>query len=361
LKVGECSFRELIEDLGISERAGRSMLKKLLKMHEDSDGRLFAEDFNPEDANPTLKIKGQVKDYWVRVKETSLMIVDRIFGSYEHPLMLDNDSWLTVFDLNAVNVMLIHMLREKVIDGRLLIIGIAKDTSASDYIRAVIPYARREGLIPEDEKPPNLRHDRAFLTILSSVNSHLFNAPWRTISYDTCFTTLVEGDEKAPLRAARQLISMERQFVKAYFQLREFKSDLGVRSPTFLYDRFYIPSVDDKFHAEITAIEGGKKVKISPYWEGEGENPLDTFILHILSKCDNPEVMEAMGHNQLLYLADKAVKNEVKMIRGLLRGIADLELGGLSRRQKIFTIARRFRDIRREVEGARERAVMEEK
>ena len=68
-----------------------------------------------------------------------------------------------------------------------------------------------------------------------------------------------------------------------------------------------------------------------------------------------------MGHNQLLYLADKAVKNEVKMIRGLLRGVADLELGGLSRRQKIFTIARRFRDIRREVEGARERAVMEEK
>jgi len=361
LKVGECSFKELIEDLGISERAGRSMLKNLLKMHRDSGGRLFAEDFNPEDENPTLKIDGQVKNYWVRVKETSLLIVNRIFGSYEHPLMLSDDSWLTVFDLNAVNVMLIQMLREKVIDGKLLVVGIAKDTSASDYVRAVIPYARHDGLIPKDEKPPNLRHDRAFLTILSSVNSHLFDAPWRTISYDACFTTLVEGGDETPLRAARQRIVMERQFVKAYFQLREFKSDLGVRSPTFLYDRFYIPNVDDKFHAEIMAVEGRKKIKISPYWEGEGENPLDTFILRLLSRCDNPEVMEAMGHNQLLYLADKAVKNEVKMMRGLLRGVADLELGGLSRRQKIFTIARRFRDIRREVEGARERAVMEEK
>jgi len=34
-------------------------------------------------------------------------------------------------------------------------------------------------------------------------------------------------------------------------------------------------------------------------------------------------------------------------------------LGTLSRRQKIFTITRRFRDIRKETEGAREKAVSE--
>ncbi|MBS7615210.1 hypothetical protein KEJ18_05720 [Candidatus Bathyarchaeota archaeon] len=156
------------------------------------------------------------------------------------------------------------------------------------------------------------------------------------------------------------LFSMERQFVKGYFQLRQFKSDSAVRSPTFLYDRFHIPEVDNGFDSEITVLERGRKTVIRPYWEGKDENPLDTFILCLLSKCDNPEIMEAIGHNQLLYLADKAVKNEVKMMKGLLRGVADLELGTLSRKQKIFTIARRFRDIRRETEGAREKAVSEE-
>ena len=360
LQSGEVSFKELLNDLDVSERAGRSVLRRLLRLHEASGKKLFQEEVNPEDEDPKLKLNEDVKHYWLRVKEASLSIVEKVFNSPGHPLMAGGDSWLTVLDLNAINVMLIHILREKAIDRRVLVVGIAKDTSASDYIRAVIPYAKHEGIIPKEEKLPSLRHDRAFLTILSSANPALFKTPWRTISYDACFTTLVEGDEEVPLKAAREVVSMERQFVKAYFQLREFESDAEVRSPTFLYDRFHLPEVDDAFSAEITVLERGRKAVIHPYWEGKFENPLDTLILCLLSKCDNPEILEAMGHNQLLYLADKAVKNEVKMMKGLLRGVADLELGGLSRRQKIFTIARRFRDIRRETEGARERASMEE-
>ena len=360
LQSGELSFKELLKDLDVSEKTGRSILRRLLRLHEASGKKLFYEEVNPKDEDPKLKLNENVKDYWLRVKEASLSIVDRMFNSSEHPLMAGGDSWLTVLDLNAINVMLIHILREKAIDRRVLVVGIAKDTSASDYIRAVIPYAKHEGIVPKEEKLPSLRHDRAFLTILSSTNPTLFKTPWRTISYDACFTTLVEGNEKVPLKAAREVVSMERQFVKAYFQLREFESDGEVRSPTFLYDRFYLPEVDDTFSAKITVLERDRKAVIHPYWEGKSENPLDTFILCLLSKCDNPEVLEAMGHNQLLYLADKAVKNEIKLMKGLLRGVADLELGGLSRRQKIFTIARRFRDIRRETEGARERASMEE-
>lgn len=360
LQVGELSFKDLLRDLDVSEKAGRSILRRLLRLHEASGKSLFLEDVNLKDEDPMLKLNENVKYYWLRVKEASLSIVDRVFNPSKHPLMAGGDSWLTVFDLNAINVMLIHTLREKAISHGVLIVGIAKDTSASDYIRAVIPYAKHEDIVPKEEKLPNLRHDRAFLTILSSTNPDLFQTPWRTLSYDVCFTTLVEGDRDVPLKAAREVVSMERQFVKAYFQLREFNSDSEVRSPTFLYDRFYLSEVDDAFSAEITVLERSRKAMIHPYWEGKSENPLDTLILCLLSKCDNPEILEAMGHNQLLYLADKAVKNEVKMMKGLLRGVADLELGGLSRKQKIFTIARRFRDIRRETEGARERASMEE-
>jgi len=361
LQVGQSSSQELLRSLGVSEKGGKRLLKRLQQLHESSSKGLFAEDINLDEEYPILRLSENVKDYWLRIKAVVSSIVDMIFNSSEHPLMMDKgESWLTVLDLNAVNVMLIHMLRERALDRRALVVGIAKDTSASDYIRAVIPYAKEDGILPKEEKLPNLRHDRAFLTILSSTNPALFGTPWRTLSYDSCFTTLIEGDEKVPLRAARQVVSMERQFVKGYFQLREFKSDSEVRSPTFLYDRFYCPETDDSFAADIMVLERGRKTLIRPCWEGRGENPLDTFILCLLSGCDNPEVMEAIGHNQLLYLADKAVKNEVKMMKGMLRGVADLELGSLSRKQKIFTIARRFRDIRRETEGARERASLGE-
>jgi len=361
LRAEEMSLKELSAILGISEKNGKRLLKRLVQMHKSSDNGLLAENINLEHENPTIRLKENVKDYWLRIKETTTLVTERVFNSTEHPLMLGKgESWLTVLDMNAVNVMLIHMLREKTLDNKVLVIGIAKDTSASDYIRAVIPYAKIAGIIPKDEKLPNLRHDRAFLTILSSINSNIFKVPWRTLSYDSCFTTLIEVEGDVPMRAARQVVTMEKQFVKGYFQLREFKSDSEVRSPTFLYDRFYVPEIDNAYSANIEVIERGRKTLIHPYWEGQKENPLDTFILCLLSKCDNPEVLEAIGHNQLLYLADKAVKNEVKMMKGLLRGVADLELGSLSRRQKIFTIARRFRDIRRETEGAREKAVSEE-
>jgi hypothetical protein len=67
--------------------------------------------------------------------------------------------------------------------------------------------------------------------------------------------------------------------------------------------------------------------------------------------------LEAYGHNQLLYLADKLVKGEVQLMKGLLRGVVDLELTPLARREKVFSIARRFRDLRAESESARRRAV----
>ncbi|MDW8048124.1 MAG: DNA double-strand break repair nuclease NurA [Nitrososphaerota archaeon] len=360
MQIGRLTAKDLLAELSVPEKSRKYVLRGLLKLHKSSEDGLFTEDFNLEDENSVLELKSHVRNYWLRAREAAWSVVERIFSSNEHPLMLnEGKSWLTVLDLNVINVLLIHMLREEAIRRRVLVIGIAKDTSASDYIRAVIPYARFRGTISMEEKLPNLRHDRAFLTILSSTNPETFSVPWRTISYDSCFATMIEGDGNIVLKAARRRIAVERQFVKGYFQIRQFKSDEAVRSPAFMYDRFYIPEVDEDFTAEITATEGDRETLIQPYWEGEDENPLDSFILQILSKCDNPEVLEAVGHNQLLYLADKAVKNEVKMMRGLLRGVADLELGTLSRKQKIFTIARRFRDIRRETEGARERTLSE--
>ncbi len=77
------------------------------------------------------------------------------------------------------------------------------------------------------------------------------------------------------------------------------------------------------------------------------------MVLNILSLTDNPEVYEAFGHNQLLYLADKAVKSEIRLMRSSLRGVADLRLGAISKREQVYGIMTPYRDQRSEAEASR--------
>ena len=96
--------------------------------------------------------------------------------------------------------------------------------------------------------------------------------------------------------------------------------------------------------------------KVDAFFEGRDGSAVSNAILHILSLTDNPEVFEAFGHNQLLYLADKAVKADVRMLRSSLRGVADLRVGGVSSRKKIFGLVTSYREQRAEAEQARMRS-----
>jgi hypothetical protein len=256
-------------------------------------------------------------------------------------------------ELNALNLILVEALMEEASRRKVLVIGIAKDTTATDFTRAALPTSL--ALSNANVKLPGLKSDKALLTILSTANSSRLPTPWRTFAYDGCMATLIAtASSGLKLRAARRTITREQLFVRCYFQLRSFQHDPDIRAPVFLYDRLFLPEYDAQFTREIEAVEEKKQVSLNPYIETEGnQSKIDDLILLILSACDNPEVLEAYGHNQLLYLADKLVKGEVGLMKGLLRGVVDLELTPLARREKVFSIARRFRDLRAESESAR--------
>ncbi len=103
-------------------------------------------------------------------------------------------------------------------------------------------------------------------------------------------------------------------------------------------------------------VEKGVVLDIKPYLEAGETNALDNALLYLLSRSDNPEVFEAYGHNALLYLADKAVKADVKLMHGTLEGLVNLELTPLARRENLFAIIRRYRDARSQMEAARDTA-----
>lgn len=355
LSEGELSKADLAERLHLTDDTAARAVGRVLRFNE-AHGEALLQDSNPS----RLVIRKEARDYWRRSFQAGSGVATRIFHGSRHPLQLPGGRWTTFLDLSIVGLLLFYALLDEASRNRIPVIGVVKDTGATDFSRAVIPYSVASGYLRPSAGLPNLKNDRAFLTALSATNSDAISTPWRSLAYDACFTTLVHSeDTKTPLRAARKVVSRERMLTRAYFQLRSLSVDPSLRSPVFLYERPYDPAFDIALTREVRASEWGGETTLSLFLEQEGLSPLDNMVLFILSRSDNPEVLEALGHNQLLFLADRAAKAEVKAMKGVLRGVADLHLGSLARRRKVFSIMRRYRDLRAESEAARGRAAQE--
>lgn len=347
LLAGEKSVADLMESLGVNERDVKKAVSRIREAESSLGGEILA------DSSPgRLALQKGVEEYWKRVERLALTYARDSFSGKRHPLALGGEEYLTIIDVNMVTLFLLELLLQKARETGTLVIGIAKDTTATDISRAVLPFASSSGRVRLTEPSPRMKNDRAFLAILSSENPSI-STPWRTVGYDSCFSTVIQVGKE--FRSARKVVSRERLFVRSYFQLRALKTDPGVRSQVFLFDRAYDSKTDSKDVTNLPVEERSGPTEVRPYFEGAGLDLTSNLVLHVLSLNDNPEVFEAFGHNQLLYLADKAVKAEVKMMRSSLRGVADLRVGGVSRRRKIFGLVTTYREQRAEAEQARGR------
>ena len=341
------SVPELSARLGATESEIRRAVTRLSKLDKQRNGVILA-----DSSESHLQLRDGVAGYWSRVISLSLRYARDVFSRARHPLALKGDEYLTILDVNSVAFFLLEGLLEKARERGCLLIGIAKDTTATDVARSVLPFASAEGFVKLSSPAPILKNDRAFLAILSAENPDILT-PWRTMGYDSAFSTIVDLDHE--LRSARKFVSREQLFVRSYFQLRTLRSDKTVRSQVFLFDRAFNPKHDSSAVRRFSVRENSGPTRVDGYFEGNDMSQLSNLALHILSMNDNPEVFEAFGHNQLLYLADKAVKAEVRMLRSSLRGVADLRVGGVTSRRKIFGLVTPYRQQRAEAEHARMR------
>ena len=341
------SLSELSGRLGATEPETRRAATRLVKLDKQLGGAILS-----DSSESGIKLRDEVAGYWERVISLSMQYAKDVFSRTRHPLALKGDEYLTILDVNAVSFFLLEGLLQQARERGCFLIGIAKDTTATDVARSVLPYASAQGFVKLGSPAPTLKNDRAFLAILSAENPGIMT-PWRTMGYDGAFSTIVELNHE--LRSARKIVSREQLFIRSYFQLRTLKSDASVRSQVFLFDRPFDTRYDAPAVRRFTVRERSGSTRVDGYYEGEHMSTLSNLALCILSMNDNPEVFEAFGHNQLLYLADKAVKAEVRMLRSSLRGVADLRVGGVTSRRKIFGLVTPYRQQRAEAEHARMR------
>jgi hypothetical protein len=343
---------ELAMRLQVQEPAVTKSIKALQKVDERYGGLLF------EDAQGAdIRLRKEVGGYWSRTCSLALSFCEGAYEGANPPLNVGADEWLTVLDINTIAFILMQRLRDLAAERKTLVIGIAKDTTATDISRSVLPFAVKNRMLETSRTPPRLKNDRAFLSILSAENRGI-RPPWRTLGYDSCFSTIVcrsaMGDGE--FTSARKFVSREELFVRGFFQSRSMGKDARVRSPVFLFDRMYDEPYDSDAVRELEVAENYTPVTVRPYCEGAKVSRKSNLVLKVLSLTDNPEVYEAFGHNQLLYLADKAVKVEIRLMKSSLRGVADLRIGGMSKREQVYGIATTYRQQRSEAEAARMRA-----
>jgi hypothetical protein len=240
-----------------------------------------------------------------------------------------------------------------------LLIGITKDTTATDIHRAVLPFAVKKEVVHPRAPAPGLKNDKAFLSILSAMNRELA-IPWRTAGYDYAFSTMIATSGGEEFKAARKVVSREELFVRSFFQSRSLGSTGRIRSQVFLFDRAFDSQLDSGDVDALEVEEFSGTAELTPYFERRGTSVMSNLILRILAMTDNPEVYEAFGHNQLLYLADKAVKSEIRLMRSSLRGVADLRLGSISKREQVYGIMTPYREQRAGSEASRMREASRE-
>jgi hypothetical protein len=238
LMKGPARVDAISSQVGTTEAATRRAMKRIIKVDEKFGHELLAD--ATEDG---LVLRDSAVGYWERVLAVSLAYAQDVFGRRRHPLALNGEEYLTILDVNAVALFLLEGACQRASETGTLLIGIAKDTTATDVARAVLPYASSTGFVTLSSSPPRLKNDRAFLAILSSENPSIVT-PWRTVGYDAAFSTIVERDGR--LVSVRKVVSREQLFVRSYFQLRTLKNDQSVRSPVFLFDRPFDSDYDAK-------------------------------------------------------------------------------------------------------------------
>ncbi len=312
-------------------------------------------------------LKPQFRDIKERLKKLVDEVCGRMFSSdpnvsYDERFKI-NGRWITTNDLAFLSLASLYMTIEKCWENRTLMIGVAKDTSARDLKRQVIPVLNHVGRFNggfggKGQDTPDT--DRMILQWVSLHEKDRLLVPWATVEYDTAFKTIIPHFERKPglvSGARRNQISIERTFAKSYFQLCQADSDPKLRSNVLLYDRLIYPEFD-KGSKQLTTLphdyenrpDSPEPVEVV-FYEGV-DNPIQSFIIPLFEAMTSMSIPELFGHLKPLYIADKVAKYYWGQFKGMVESAGIWLINRPDLREFLFYLSS-FRERRSSVEQSR--------
>jgi hypothetical protein len=302
---------------------------------------------------------------WHRIRKLVDMIGAQLFEDAIHnPMRIkkgEDYKWLTTRDIAFLSLFCFEALIEECWRRKVLLIGITKDTTATDFKAHLAPVCGNEGLWPVDAE--GLRAipstDRMLLQAMSIFAYKDIPVPWSLIEYDTAFQTIVpdfKGRRGYVSGGRRNRISRERLFLKSYVQLDQSASDPRFRSNVLLIDRLAFPEFDANKIVRFKQEYGGAEEPIEAllYQDRSVTNEVQNLIMVLLSSMGARSIPEVFGHNKPLFIADKIAKAQRRRFSGIIEGTA-LWLMNSPRLRSFCFYMNTFRERREEVEHARRR------
>jgi len=311
----------------------------------------------------------QFRDIKERLRLLVEEVCERMFSSdpsvsFDERFKIDG-RWITTNDLAFLSLASLYMTIEKSWENRTLMIGVAKDTSARDLKRQVIPVLNHVGRFQGefgDKGQDTPDTDRMILQWVSLQEKEKLLVPWATVEYDTAFKTIIPHFERKPglvSGARRNQISIEKTFAKAYFQLCQAESDPKLRSNVLLYDRLIFPDFDSSSDQLTTLPHDYENRPDSPepvevvFYEGV-DNQIQSFIIPLFAKMTSMSIPELFGHLKPLYIADKVAKYYWGQFKGMVESAGIWLINRPDLREFLFYLSS-FRERRSSVEQSRRR------
>lgn len=331
---------------------------RIRRLHRFLDG--LVEKGFLEESNGRFTLKTRYRNSWDRVKQLVELLSSRLFrSSLGNPLQLRKGGqarWMTTLDLAFLSLFTFNMLVEECLDRKLLLIGITKDTTASDFITHLIPVCSASGRWSLDRKPP-ANTDRMVLQAISMYHHDDMPVPWATVEYDTAFQTIVRdfnGRAGYVSGAVSNRIILENRFAKSYVQLDKSKSDDMFRSNVLFIDRLLISGFEGAPVMGFRHYYGGAVEEVQPiFWDSNTlHNPVQELVMVTLKAMGQQSLPEVFGHNKPLYIADKIAKAQRDRAGEIVKATGYWLLSN-PRLRKFSFYMNTFRARRSEVEVAR--------
>lgn len=312
-------------------------------------------------------LKPQYRDLNERIRRLVEEVCGKIFSSdpavtYDDRFKV-GERWITTNDLAFLSLMALYLTIDRSWKNRTLLIGVAKDTSARDMKRQVLPVLNANGRFKGlfgDKGHDTPDTDRMILQWVSLQERDKLKVPWATVEYDTAFKTIVPHFDKDPRLvsgARRNQISLEKTFLKAYFQLAQAKSDPRLRSNVLLYDRLVYEDFDIEEEKIVSLKHDYMNQPDSPeivdviFYEGQ-DNDIQSFIISLFSSMTSTSIPELFGHLRPLFIADKVAKYYYNQFKGMVESAGSWLLNRPDLREFLFYLST-FRERRTSVEQSR--------
>jgi hypothetical protein len=361
IENGSMSVSDILEKL----RASMERKTKLFGELKNDFGEAFSS--IPENEDGRFVLKESIKHYRERLMEAIALVAGHIFSPPRdsHPFnikdLAGNDRWITSNDLSYFTLLTIYAILKEAWKRNILVLGIVKDTAANELSSAVIPILEDAKISRFSTAPPKFGSDKMLLQTNSIVNHSLSKTPWRSFEYDVCFRTVSPKDDQTLPKdecrvegAFKNVITSERMFVKAYFQLWSSESDPTVRSHVFAYDRPCYPAYDLPEGKPELLLHHFDTIEetIIPVIHFKEDSRISNLVMGILCSMGMEHIPEAMGHNYPLFLADKKAKWLESEISKACVAAVELEIA-TSRLDQQILYENKYRDYRTQLESDR--------